>query len=89
MQTSIDAASTLQPLGAFNADVFARLVFTDTVQPAAVTAVRAPLTLAPGISEGSKVLRVRIGQVGPTGQLVIVLDERVVSGQLRVERPLR
>ena len=34
-----------------------------------------------------KALRVRIDQVGPTGQLVNALDEQFVSGCLRVERP--
>ena len=74
------------PFVGFVAEETAALV-TDVVQPGRSATVRIPLSLPQDITEGRKVVRVRIGEVGPDGELAEVLDEQFFSGLLRVEVP--
>ena len=60
---------------------------TGVVQPGQSTTVRIPISLPPGISEGGKELRVRVGEAGSQGELTNVLDEQVFSGLLVVRAP--
>jgi hypothetical protein len=63
------------------------ILLTDVVPPGRSATVRIPLALPPDIAEGRKVVRVRIGEAGPGGELVSLLDEEFFSGLLRVEVP--
>ena len=49
--------------------------------------MRVPLPLPQDIAEGRKVVRVRIGEAGPDGEMAEVLDEQFFPGLLRVEVP--
>ncbi|MFC1935983.1 hypothetical protein ACFLX9_04460, partial [Chloroflexota bacterium] len=51
------------------------------------TAIRIPIAVPVGVEEGRKVLRVRIGEAGPAGDLASLLDEEFFTGRLRVEVP--
>ncbi len=58
---------------------------TEVMEPGGSTTYNVPLSLPPEISAGAKVIRARIGEVGPTGDLTSVLDEEFFAGLLRVE----
>ncbi len=58
-------------------------IITPVVQPNTETAVRIPVPLSD--IEGAKDFQVRIGQAGPTGGFLNVLDEKVFSGLAKIE----
>lgn len=60
---------------------------TEVIEPGASITYSIPLAMPPGIAEGAKLIRVRIGEVGPTGELTGILDEEFFAGLLRVESP--
>lgn len=58
---------------------------TEVVNPGRSLSINFPLSLPAAISEGSKMVRVRIGDAGPAGEMVSLLDEQLFGGRLRVE----
>ncbi|KKM26872.1 hypothetical protein LCGC14_1580410, partial [marine sediment metagenome] len=57
---------------------------TDVIAPGTSTTYSVPLALPTSIIPGDKTIRARIGEVGPLGDLVALLDEEFFSGLLRV-----
>jgi len=74
-----------RPLG-FASDATLGFV-TEVIEPGGSITYSVPLVMPPDIAEGAKLIRVRIGEVGPTGDLTGLLDEEFFAGLLRVERP--
>ncbi|MBI2855647.1 MAG: hypothetical protein HYX93_02235 [Chloroflexi bacterium] len=64
-----------------------RAMLSQVVRPGESATVRIPLGLPVDIAEGRKVVRVRIGEAGPGGEIVNLLDEEFFTGRLRVELP--
>ncbi|MFC1935554.1 hypothetical protein ACFLX9_02155, partial [Chloroflexota bacterium] len=60
---------------------------SEVVQPGETVAIRVPIAVPAEVAEGRKVLRVRIGEAGPSGEMANLLDEEFFTGRLRVEVP--
>lgn len=63
------------------------VLLTNVVQPGQSATIPVPLAIPPGAAVGRKVVRVRIGEAGATGEIANLLDEQFFTGLLRVEGP--
>jgi hypothetical protein len=81
----VSSGTTLPGVGF--AEEATAVFLTNVVPPGQSATLPVPLSLPPGIQPGSKVVRVWIGEAGPTGELTTLLDEQFFTGLLRVEGP--
>ena len=71
------------PIGPFIAEGVPVRIITPIVRPGGDVAVRIPVSLSD--IEGPKEFQVRIGQAGPTGGFLNLLDSQVFEGLARIE----
>lgn len=74
------------PFIGFTSERVPLTLLTPPVPPGRETTIRIPFALSQ--QEGSKIFRVRVGEAGPTGQIVRELDVETFSNLARVSLPI-